>query len=78
MPEDLREFVTEQVRSGRYPNTAEVLRDAVAALRDRQQRLDSLRAALDTGIDQLDAGDFIEGTPAEQSQAPRSDRPFER
>jgi putative addiction module CopG family antidote len=78
LPDDLRDLVTEQVRSGRYANEVEVLRDAVAALLDRQARVDSLRSALDTGIAQLDAGEFIEGTPAELARALRSARPSDR
>ncbi|WP_052549244.1 type II toxin-antitoxin system ParD family antitoxin [Enhygromyxa salina] len=62
LPDDLREFVDEQLRSGRYANATEVLRDAFSVLRQRQERVDSLRAALQTGVAQLDSGDFIEGT----------------
>jgi hypothetical protein len=54
-----------------------VLRDALAALRHRQERLDALRAAVKTGIEQLDGGDYMEGTPAELAQALRAARPFE-
>ena len=76
LSEDLREFVEEQLRSGRYTSATEVLRDAFSVLRQRHERLDSLRAALQTGIEQLDRGDFIEGTPAELTQALREARPF--
>lgn len=76
LPEDLRDFVAEQVRSGRYQTEAEVLRDAFAALRHQQERMDSLRAALATGIAQLDGGDYMEGTPAELARSLRAARPF--
>ena len=76
LPEDLRAFVAEQIRSGRYATEADVLRDAFAALRHRQERIDSLRSALQTGIDQLDSGDSIEGTPQELARSLRSARPF--
>lgn len=78
LPEDLRDFVAEQVQSGRYATEADVLRDAFAALRHRQERMDSLRSALATGIAQLDEGDSMEGTPAELASALRSARPFGR
>jgi antitoxin ParD1/3/4 len=76
LPEDLREFVDEQIRSGRYASAAEVLRDAFAALRHRHERLDGLRSALGIGIAQLDNGDYMEGTPGELAQALRDARPF--
>lgn len=76
LSEDLREFIEEQLRSGRYTNATELLRDAFSVLRQRHERLDSLRAALQTGIQQLDRGDFIEGTPAELADALREARPF--
>lgn len=76
LTEDLREFVDEQLRSGRYANATEVLRDAFCVLRQRQERLDSLRAALQTGIAQLDRGDFVEGTPEELTRGLRAARPF--
>ena len=76
LPEDLWEFVQEQLRSGRYTSTTEVLRDALSVLRQRHERMDSLRAALQTGTQQLDRGDFMEGTPGELMQALREARPF--
>ncbi len=77
LPEDLREFVAEEIRSGRYATETDVLRDAVAALRHRQESVEVLRSALAAGIEDLDAGDYVEGTPAELVQALHSERLFE-
>lgn len=77
LPDDLREFVAEQVRSGRYASETDVLRDAVAALRQRQERMDALRVALEAGVAQLDGGDYMEGTPSELADSLRAARPFE-
>ena len=78
LPEDLREFVAEQLRLGRYATEVDVLRDAFAGLTTRQERIDALRSALATGIEQLDSGDYVEGTPAELACSLRSARPFGR
>jgi antitoxin ParD1/3/4 len=45
------------VESGRYPSTDAVLLDALRLLEERD--LDTLRAKLQTGIDQLDRGEGI-------------------
>ena len=76
IPEDLWDFVQEQLRSGQYASASDVIRDALSVLRLRQERLSALRSALAIGIEQLDAGDVVEGTPAELMQALRESRPF--
>jgi toxin ParE1/3/4 len=60
LPEDLQAFAEERVRSGQSPSVADVVRDAV----DEKRRA-VLRAAIDAGIAELDAGLGVECTPDE-------------
>ena len=60
LPEDLRAFAEEQVRTGKAKSVDEVVRDAV-----EQRKLEALREALDVGIAQANAGEVVEGTPSE-------------
>lgn len=62
---DHHEQVIEQlVRSGRYQNASEVLREGVRLVEQREAedaaKLAALRAAVQVGLDQLEAGDYIE------------------
>lgn len=60
LPEDLAEFVDEEVASGKFRSQDEVVAEGLRLLRNRERRLDALRADLQCGIDQLDAGQGIE------------------
>lgn len=60
LPPDLEQFVFDRLAKGKYQSAAHVVCDAVRLLREREERLESLRAGIDQGIAQLDAGDFIE------------------
>lgn len=57
-------FVEEIVRSGKYQNASEAMRDAVRALQHRlkadELKLDLLRAQIKAGLDALDRGAFTE------------------
>lgn len=57
-------FVEEMVRTGKYQNASEAMRDAVRALQQRwkheELKLDLLRTQLKAGIDVLDRGEFTE------------------
>jgi hypothetical protein len=46
-----------------------VVCDAVRLLREREERLESLRAEIDKGIAQLDSGDYIEINSEAELQA---------
>lgn len=54
-------FVDEMVRSGRYQNASEAMRDAVRTLQDRmradEMKLQILRAHLQAGMDDIERGD---------------------
>lgn len=60
LPEDLRAFAEERVRTGKAANVEEVVRGAL-----EEKRLAALREALDVGLAQAEAGQVIQGTPAE-------------
>jgi Arc/MetJ-type ribon-helix-helix transcriptional regulator len=60
LPEDLQAFAEERVRAGQSASVADVVRDAM-----QEKKLAVLRAALDEGITDLDAGLGVETTPDE-------------
>jgi antitoxin ParD1/3/4 len=60
LPPDVEQFVQAQLAAGKYESASQVVSDAVRVLRDRQTRLELLRAEIERGIKQLDAGEFIE------------------
>lgn len=68
LPEDLQAFAEERVRAGEYASVADVIRDAL-----EQKKLAALRAALDTGIAELDAGLGVETTGVVRSPRAKQD-----
>lgn len=60
LPEDLAEFVDDEVASGKFRSQDEVVAEGLRLLQNRERRLDALRVDLQCGIDQLDAGQGIE------------------
>lgn len=58
LPEDLRAFAEERVRTGKGTSVEDVVRDAL-----EQKRRSVLREAIDVGIAELDAGKGIEASP---------------
>jgi antitoxin ParD1/3/4 len=69
LPPDLEQFVFDQLAKGKYQSATDVVCDAVRLLREREERLESLRAEIDQGISQLDAGEFIELDSDDELQA---------
>jgi antitoxin ParD1/3/4 len=57
-------FVESVVKSGEYQNASEAVRDALRVLQQRRRedalKLEVLRAQIQTGLDELDRGDFVE------------------
>lgn len=57
-------FIEEAVRSGKYQNASEAVRDAVRGWQERlkadELKLDVLRTQLKVGLDALDRGAFTE------------------
>ncbi len=60
LPEDLEAFAEERVRTGQSASVAEVVREAL-----EEKRLAVLRAAIDEGDAELDAGLGVESTVEE-------------
>jgi antitoxin ParD1/3/4 len=60
LPPELEQFVFDQLAKGKYQSATDVVCDAVRLLREREERLESLRREIDRGLAQLDAGEFIE------------------
>jgi antitoxin ParD1/3/4 len=62
-------FVGELVEAGRYQNASEVLRDGLRLLEDkvhrRQAELIDIQAGVIVGFDQIERGEFAEGTGEE-------------
>ncbi|MEI6643581.1 MAG: type II toxin-antitoxin system ParD family antitoxin [Novosphingobium sp.] len=52
----LEEFVTELVANGRYNSKSEVLREGVRLIQDREARLAAYNAAIQRGLDDVEAG----------------------
>ena len=65
------------VKSGRYQNASEVLRDGLRLLERREQedagKLEALRAAARAGVEALDRGEFREFRTFEDLQAHLND-----
>ena len=59
LPSDLQQFVTDVVASGKFRSPDEVLAEGLRALRDRERKLDSLRADLQVGLDELDRDECV-------------------
>ncbi len=57
-------FVEEAVRTGKYQNASEAVRDAVRAWQERlkadELKLERLRQAITTGVEALDRGEYDE------------------
>jgi len=60
LPEDLQAFAEERVRAGHSASVADVVRDAL-----EEKRRKVLRAAVDAGMAEMEAGLGVECTPEE-------------
>jgi len=60
LPPDLEQFVQSQLSQGKYQSAADVVCDAVRLLREREERLEALRAEVDQGLAQIERGEAIE------------------
>ena len=62
-------FVERLLKSGRYQNASEVMREGFRALEDRTKReeteLAEIRGRIGRSLDQLDRGEFAEGRAEE-------------
>lgn len=59
-------FIKKQVADGRYGSASEVVRDALRDMEIRETKLDALRAHLEEGARQADAGEFVDDFSVEK------------
>ena len=58
IPPDLRQFVEQELASGKYGNAEEMVTEGLRLLRER--KLYELRRDIDAGIEQIERGEGIE------------------
>jgi antitoxin ParD1/3/4 len=56
---EMEKFVQSKVDTGFYSNASEVVRDAIRRMRDEEEKVAAMRAALKFGDDQLDKGQGV-------------------
>lgn len=49
-------FIADQVATGRFSSTSEIIREALRIMEIREEKVAALRAAVDAGIAELDQG----------------------
>lgn len=73
LTDDQDAFVEKMVKSGKYQNASEAVRDAVRGLQQRwnedELKLAALRKQIEAGTDALDRGDFTEIEDADLDDA---------
>jgi antitoxin ParD1/3/4 len=57
-------FIDEAVRSGRYASRDEVVREGLRVLREREDEVAAIRAAVQRGIEDADAGRVMDAEEA--------------
>lgn len=68
LDEKTEALIQERIDQGQFPDAAEVIREAVRQLDEREHRLLELRNALQKGIDQIDRGEFVDWTPQQADE----------
>jgi putative addiction module CopG family antidote len=74
LPADIEATISNLVKSGRYSDPIDALREAVRLLEEREQQRDAHIAKLQVGIDQADRGELIDWTPELRGEIRRSAR----
>jgi len=78
LTDHLEAFVSKMVRSGRYQNSSEVLREGLRLMERREQedavKLELLRRRLDLAEEDVRQGEFEEYTPALLDELDRAER----
>lgn len=57
LPDELKAFVETEIAAGKYRSPDEVIATALRLLKERERRLNALRADLQVGIQQLQNGE---------------------
>ncbi|WP_374090139.1 type II toxin-antitoxin system ParD family antitoxin [Methylomicrobium lacus] len=60
---EMEQYLQSKVGTGFYSNASEVVRDAIRRMREEDEKLTALRAAVQVGDDQLERGEGIPYTP---------------
>ena len=63
LPPDVAASIQQKVESGHFPDAAEVVREAMRLLDERERKLEALRAKIADGIEEADRGEMDEWTP---------------
>ncbi|HZR01584.1 MAG TPA: type II toxin-antitoxin system ParD family antitoxin [Burkholderiales bacterium] len=56
---EIEQFLQSKVETGFYSNTSEVIRDAIRRMRDEDEKIAAVRAAVQRGDEQLDKGQAV-------------------
>lgn len=59
LTQHFEKFVADQVATGRFSSTSEIVREALRLMETREDKLAALRATLDAGIAEADQGLFV-------------------
>lgn len=65
---EMEKYLQSKVNTGYYSNASEVVRDAIRRMREEDERLAALRAAVDAGDEQLERGEGVAYTPERLEQ----------
>lgn len=65
VPNELVPYVANLVSAGTYPTVEEVVRTALAQMRDREEKFESLRSSMEEAIAELDRTGGIPVDPEE-------------
>ncbi len=65
---EMEKYLLSKVNTGYYSNASEVVRDAIRRMRDEDERLATLRAAVAVGDEQLERGEGVAYTPERLEQ----------
>ncbi len=57
---ELEQLVADKVKSGMYQTSSEVIREGLRLLKERDERLESLRRDIRLGLEAVDRGEFTD------------------
>ncbi len=63
LSQEMEQYLQSKVGTGSYRNATEVVCDAIRRMREADEKLANLRAAVKVGDDQLDRGEGVAYTP---------------
>src|SRR5687768_9325558 len=63
LPPDVEASIRQKVQRGQFSDEGQVMREALQLLDERERQLETLRAKIRIGLDELDRGEGAEWTP---------------